>query len=718
MASTLPLPPRPRRRRPVAPGATLLLPVLVAVLAGPRPARAQQPAARSASATVAIRIGAAPRPAGVDTSGMDRAVAPGNDFFAYANGTWLKRTTIPADLSSTGVFNELAERTSEQVAGLIRGLAQANPPAGSDERRIRDYYQSYLDEAAIDARGTAPLKPLLDSIAGIRDRRELAQALGRSLRADVDIFNATDLHTSNLFGLWVAQDLDDPAHYSPFLVQGGLGMPDREYYLDPTPRMADIRTKYQAHIATMLRLAGFTDAGARAARVMGLEHRIAEAHWTRAASEEIARGNNHMTVAELQRRAPGLDWAAYFQAAGLGGRDRFVVWQPSAFTGIAALVGSVPLDTWKDFLAFHAIDQRAGVLPRSFQDESFAFYGRVLSGTPELSARWKRAVSATNGALGFAVGKLYVARYFPPAAKAQVDAMVHDLLTAFGARIDALAWMSPATKAKAKAKLAVLKVGIGYPDRWPDYAGLRVVPGDAFGNAERAQRFELQRSLARLSQPVDRGRWMMTPQTVNAVNLPALNALNFPAAILQPPFFDPARPAAVNYGAIGSVIGHEISHSFDDQGAQFDATGRLRNWWTPADLQHFHAAAARLVKQYDAYRPFPDLAVNGTQTLSENIADVAGVAAAHDAWKLSLHGRPAPASEGFTGDQQFFLAFAQNWRRKSREEALRQQILTDGHAPAQYRADTVRNIDAWYAAFGVQPGQKLALAPPDRVRIW
>ncbi len=655
---------------------------------------------------------------GIETAGMDRAVAPGDDFFAYANGTWLKKTTIPADRASTGNFAMLDELTSKRTSDLILGLAKTNAPAGSDARKIGDYYASYLDQAAIDARGTAPLKPLLDAIAAIADRTSLARALGGTLRADIDILNSTNLYTSNLFGLWIAQDLSDPSRYSAFLVQGGLGMPDREYYIDASPRMAAIRTKYGAHIAAVLRLAGFPDARARAARVLELERRIARAHWSREATEDVAKGNNHVTLAQLQARAPGLDWKTFFQAAGLGGERQLVVWQPSAFTGIAALVGSLPIDTWKDFLAFHAVDQRSGVLPKAFVNESFAFYGSVLSGTPQLPDRWKSAVEATNGALGDAVGRLYAARYFPPQSKAAVEALVRNLMTAFVARIDRLDWMAPATRANAKAKVAALKVGIGYPDRWLDYSALRVVRGDAFGNAERAQAFELKRNLAKLGRPVDRGEWVMTPQTVNAVNLPAMNALNFPAAILQPPFFDPQRPAAMNYGAIGSVIGHEISHSFDDQGALFDPTGRLANWWTPADLAHFRAAADRLAKQFDAYRPFPDLAVKGKQTLGENIADVAGVAAAYDAWKLSLRGQPAPAAQGLSGDQQFFLAFAQNWRSKSREPAARQQILTDGHAPARYRADTVRNIDAWYPAFGVKPGQKLALSSGARVRIW
>jgi predicted metalloendopeptidase len=369
-------------------------------------------------------------------------------------------------------------------------------------------------------------------------------------------------------------------------------------------------------------------------------------------------------------------------------------------------------------LTFHAIEDASELLPRAFVNEHFAFHGTVLEGTPQLRERWKRAVDATNVALGDAVGRIYVKRYFPPAAKARVEAMVHNLLAAFERRVDALDWMTPTTKAKAKAKLAVLKVEVGYTDRWRDYSGLEVAPGDALGNARRAALFEYRYNLKKLGQPVDRTEWVMTPQTVNAVNLPVMNALNFPAAILQPPFFDPARPLAMDYGAIGTVIGHEVSHSFDDQGAEFDATGRLENWWTEADRAHFEASAARLAAQYDGYKPFPDLAVNGKQTLGENIADVAGLSAAYDAYRLSLAGKPAPVVAGLSGDQQFFLSFGQIWREKVREPAMRQRILTDGHAPGQYRASTVRNVDPWYAAFDVKAGQGLYLAPADRVRVW
>jgi putative endopeptidase len=654
---------------------------------------------------------------GLDVAGIDRSVVPGDDFFRYANGNWLKTAQIPADRSTWGTGAELAELTDKRTAELIQNAGKAAAP-GTEARKIGDYYASFLDEAAVEHRGLKPLEPGLQSIDAIRDRTALAHALGRTLRADVDVLNDTNLYTDNLFGLWVAQDLNDPARYSPFLLQGGLGMPDRDYYLNPSQKMADIRDKYQAHIAAVLTLAHLPDAQQRAARIYALEHSMAQAHWSRAESEDVVKGNNHWAAKEFAQRAPGLDWEAFFAAAGLGRVGEFVVWQPSALTGLSALTASVPLETWKDYLRFHLIERNSPYLPKAFVDEHFAFHGHVLSGTPELTPRWKRAVQVTNDALGGAVGKLYVARYFPPAEKARAEAMVQKLVAAMGARIDRLEWMAPETRAKAKAKLATLKVGVGYPDKWRDYSALKVVRGDAFGNAQRAQLFNLHWNLDKLGRPVDRGEWAMNPQLVNAVNLPAMNALNFPAAILQPPYFDPERDPVMDYGAAGAVIGHEISHSFDDQGALFDADGRLKNWWTKEDFAHFQAAGKRLVAQFDSYHPFPDISVNGGQTLSENIADVAGLSVAYDAWRLTLDGKPAPSEGGFRGEQLFFLSFAQAWRQKIREAELRRRIVVDGHAPNEYRADTVRNLDGWYDAFEVKAGERLFLAPGDRVRVW
>jgi predicted metalloendopeptidase len=661
-----------------------------------------------------LLLAAAPAAAG-HLEGMDRAASPGDDFYAFANGAWLRDTPIPADRGGYGAGAIATDVTNARTVELIQ---RASGPAGSDERKVADYYASFMDEAGIEAKGLTPLQPAFDRIAAIADGKALSSYLGSTLRADVDAMNATNFYTDNLLGLWVAADFDEPTRYAPFLLQGGLDMPDRAYYVDETPHMVEARGRFREHIAKTLRLAGLADAEAKAARVFELERKIALAHATRAESEDVKKANNHWARAEFDRRAPGMDWASFFEAASLGGQPVFVVWQPRAVSGISALVASEPLEAWKDYLAFHAVEHMAAVLPDAIGAERFAFHGTALAGTPRRRDRWKRAVDATNLALGEAVGRLYVANHFPPAAKARAEEMVRNIMTAFDRRIDALAWMAPETKARAKAKLKVLKVGVGYPDQWRDYSGLEVVRGDAFGNARRAELFDYKTARGRLGTPVDRSEWVMTPQTVNAVNLPIMNAMNFPAGILQPPYFDPTRPVAMDYGAIGSIIGHEISHSFDDQGAQFDDAGRLRNWWTQDDLEHFHSAAQRLVKQYDAYKPFPDAAVNGRLTLSENIADVAGLAAAYDGYRLSLGGRPAPEFEGLTGDQQFFVAYAQAWRGKSRDASLRQQLIGDSHAPGRYRALTVRNLDPWYAAFDVKPGQALYLPPAERVRVW
>nr|MEA2797090.1 putative endopeptidase [Phenylobacterium sp.] len=655
-------------------------------------------------------------PPGLDLAGMDRSVKPGDDFFAYANGGWMKVTEIPPDRSSWGISGELVELTTARVQDLIKTAATAS--AGTEARKIADYYSSYLDEAKINALGLKPLQPTLARIAAIKDKKALAAEFGRELRADVDALNSTNFATDHLFGLWVEQDLNDPKRYAPYLLQGGLGMPDRDYYLSSNPHLVADRAAYKAHIAKVLTLAGIKDAEAKAQRIFDLETKIARTHAPRAESEDVLKANNPWATADFATKAPGLDWTAFFTAAGLEKRPQFIVWHPKATAGEAALVASEPLPVWKEYLAFRQLDHYSNLLAKPFADERFAFYGATLSGTPQQLARWKRAVNATNGALGEAVGKLYVAKYFPADSKAKAQHMVDELIAAFRVRIDKLDWMASATKAEAKRKLATLKVGVGYPDHWIDYSTLRVVPGDALGNAQRAELFEYRRNLAKFGHPVDRGEWAMTPQTVNAVNLPVRNALNFPAAILQAPDFDPVNPIAMNMGATGATIGHEISHSFDDQGAQFDANGRLRNWWTPTDLAHFQASGHALAVQFSQYHPFPDITLNGEQMLSENIADIAGLNAAYDAYRLANGGKEGPSQQGFTGDQQFFIAFAQSWRTKTREATARQRAITDGHAPAEFRADTVRNMDPWYPAFDVKPGDKLYLPPDQRVRIW
>jgi putative endopeptidase len=655
---------------------------------------------------------------GFNVEGMDRSAVPGNDFFRYAVGKWVDTTEIPPDRSNLGSFVVIAEKTSARIRGIIEDSAKAGGPEGSEARKIGDYFASFMDEGRIEQLGTAPLKPELDSIAAIKTRRDLSAALGGQIRADVDVLNATNYYTDRIMGLWVAEDLNDTTKYRPYLLQGGLGMPDREYYLGANPRYAELRTKYQAHIANMLKLAGFSEPRARARRVFDLEVAIAKAHVSVDETNDVAKGNTIWQRAELARKAPGLDWAAFLTAAGLGDQPRIGPWQATAIAGISKLAGSQPIQSWKDYLAFHTIERGAPFLPKAFVDESFAFNGQAMSGTPQQQERWKRGVTQTSNALGEAIGKLYVERYFPPQAKAQAQEMADNVLKAFAARLDRVDWMSPQTKAQAKKKLANFHIMVGYPDTWRDYSGLQVMPGDAYGNQARASLFEYRRNLAKLGRPVDRNEWFMTPQTVNALFAPSQNSVTFPAAILAPTFFDPNADAAVNYGAVGAVLGHEVSHGFDDIGALFDENGNLRNWWTPDDAAHFKAETKKLADQYSAYEPLPGLHINGQQTSSENIADVAGLSTAYDAYRLSLNGAPPPVIEGFTADQRFFLAWAQNYRAKFREAALRRQVVTDVHAAAPWRALTVRNLDAWYPAFNVQPGQTLYLAPADRVKIW
>lgn len=653
---------------------------------------------------------------GLDTAGMDRSVAPGDDFFGYANGTWARTTEIPADRSSFNSFTRLAIQADERTKVIIEEAAADNQAEG-DRRKIGDFYTAFMNENAIEAAGLTPVRDELAAIAAIRDTSGLSRALGLTLRADVDLLNATNFYTDRLFGLWVSQDFDEPSRNAPYLVQGGLGMPDRAFYLDGGD-MAAMRQSYRAHIVQVLTLAQIADPEAKAGAILALETAIAGVHATAEQTNDVRAGNNHWSQADFDARAPGIDWTAWRDGAGLSQQGSFVVWQPAAITGIAALVGSQALDIWKDYLTFHALDRASPYLPRAFDQEHFSFYGSTLSGTPEQAPRWRRGVDAVNAALGEAVGQIYVERHFSDNARTAMQALVANLMTAFGHRIDNLDWMSDQTRAAARRKLETLDVSIGYPDAWRDYSALEVRPDQAWGNVQRAGLFEYQRNIAKLSRPVTHDEWYMLPQTVNALNVPLENRLIFPAAILEAPFFDEAADAAINYGGIGVVIGHEITHSFDSTGALFDETGRLRNWWTPEDLARFEAAGRALAAQFDAYEALPGVHLNGTLELGENIADVAGLATAYDAHRLSLTGGEAPVLEGFTGDQRFYLGFAQVWRAKYRDPALRNAVLTGVHAPGPWRARTVRNQDPWYAAFDVQPGQALYLAEPDRVEVW
>lgn len=663
-------------------------------------------------------VAAATSSSGIDLVGMDHTVKPGNDFFSYANGTWVKRTQIPADRSSTGPTQDLEELTEQRTADLIRNMANTQPAAGSNARRIADYYTAFMDEAGIEKRGLSPLKAELEQIDAITTRADLARVLGSQQRADVDPINATNFHTEHLFGLFVAQGLEDPAHNMPYLLQGGLAMPSRDYYLSQDAQMAAFRAKYQTYVTSLLTLARVAEPQAQAKTVIALETAIAQAQESLLDSEDIHKANHVWTRDDFARHAPGLDWNAYFRAAQLDDQARIDVWQPAATTALAALVGNQPLAAWKAWLRYHALDSAAPLLPRAYAQLHFDFYGSTLQGTPRQAERWKRAVNATSTDLGDAVGQIYVQHYFPPAYKAKAQAMVKNLIATFDERLDTLAWMTPATRAKAKEKLATLRVGVGYPDSWRNYADLLVRADDALGNHQRAVAQDYRYQLMKLHQPVDRGEWWMTPQTVDAVNLPLQNALNFPAAILQPPFFDANADDAANYGATGATIGHEISHSFDNLGADFDAQGRLSNWWTPQDAAHFHADTQKLVEQYNHYEALPGLYVNGQQTLGENIADVAGLAVAYAAYHRSLHGKPAPVIDGLSGDQRFFIAYAQSWRAKIRDAELRERLATDVHAPDNIRAQAVRNLDGWYTSFDVKPGEKLYLTPEQRVKIW
>lgn len=679
---------------------------------------AQAPSATDANAPAASATTNAAPTIGVDLAGIDKNTKPGDDFEEYANGAWRSKTEIPADRASTGTFLKVFEVAEKRNADLIRNAGKANPAAGTDARRIADYYAAYMDEAAIEKAGLSAIDADLKAIDAIADKTALSRALGAQVRADVDPLNSTNYDTEHLFGVFVSQPLNQAGPQVAYLMQGGLGMPNRDYYLAKDADMAANRDKYVAYVENILTLSGTTDAKAKAKAIFDLEAKIANAHANVIDTGDVHKANNPWASADYAKKAPGIDWAQFFEAAGLAGQQTVFAWQPEAITKMSALVASEPLQTWKDYLRFHTINQGAGLLPKAYADAAFAFYGTTLQGTPKQSDRWKRAVGSTNNALGDAVGQIYVKQYFPASSKQQVETMVAGIVDAFDERLEKLDWMTAPTKAKAREKVKAMRVSVGYGDTWRDYGSFEVKPNDALGNSLRASKFEYQWQLSKLGKPLDRGEWWMTPQTVNAVNLPLQNALNFPAAILEPPFFDPKADPAANYGSIGAVIGHEISHSFDNLGAEFDADGTLRNWWAKEDMDRFKSEADRLVKQYDAYEPLPGIHLNGRQVLGENIADVAGLTAAHMAYRKSLGGKEAPVIDGLTGDQRFFIAFAQAWRAKVRDAALRASIIGGSHSPARYRAQTVRNLDAWYDAFSVKAGEKLHLDPKDRVLVW
>ena len=671
---------------------------LGAVLMAAAPAVAKEKAAPAPAAAPAAKpeLGMF----GFDIAGMDTSVQPGDDFYAYANGTWAKNTTIPADKSNYGMFTALGD-LSQQRTRAILDAAKADPNS-----MIGRNYAAYLDGAAVEAKGLAPIQPWLAKIRAV-DKPGLAALLAEADRSGVQHF----------FGGFVGQDDKNPEVYIYTMFQGGIGMPDRDFYLNDNERNAKLQAAYLKHLENVLTLAGEANAAARANAIYDFEKQIANVHWDKNDSSDATKVYNKMTIAELAAAAPGFDWATFIRGLGVN-EDSLLVSQPSAFTGEAKLLADAPIAVIRDALMVRSLDGFSGVLPEKFAQESFSFYGTALSGTPQMQERWKRAVDFTTGNLGEAVGQDYVAKYFPPETKAAMDELVKNVLAAMGRRIDGLAWMQPQTKAKAKQKLANFTTKIGYPDRWKDYSKLEIKADDLFGNALRSNQFAHDDNISRLGGPIRRWEWGMTPMTVNAYANFGMNEIVFPAAILQPPFFDPHADPAINYGGIGAVIGHEISHHFDDQGAKYDETGKLADWWTPADVAAFEAAGKALIAQYDAYEVLPGEKLDGTFTLGENIGDLAGLTVAYDAYKESLGGKEAPVLGGLTGDQRFFLGWAQVWRRNYRDQNLSQRITTDPHSPSIQRTWVSRNLDPWYKAYQIKEGQKLYLAPKDRVRIW
>ena len=652
---------------------------------------------------------AAPAPApkpqygtfGFDTAGMDRSVTPGNDFYDFANGTWAKNTPIPGDKSQYGSFNILEDLSRERTRGIIE--EEAKDP----NSRIGAVYGSFMDTAAIEAKGLAPFKPWTDRIGSVDSKAGLA-----GLYAEAD-----RLGIAGPFSEYVDQDDKAPDRYTLVMSQAGLGMPDRDYYLSKDAKLAETRASYVAHLSKMLALAGAANADARAKAILDLESAIAKVHWTRAASRDRDKTYNLMTVAQLEKSAPGFDFSEYLRGIGATG-DSVKVRQPSAFTGIARAMARTPLGVLKDQLLVRSLEAYAPYLPSAIDQENFAFNGTVLNGTPEQEARWKRGVTFTTAVLGDDVSKLYVARYFPPETKAAADRLVKNIIGAMDHRIGQLDWMSAETKVKAHAKLAAFTPKIGYPSQWRDMSGVEVRRDDLIGNAMRSAQFEHTYELGKLGKPIYRWEWGMTPMTINAYANPTMVEIVFPAAILQPPFFDPNADDAVNYGGIGAVIGHELSHHFDDQGSKYDRGGRLSDWWTPADVAAFRSRFDKFEKQINGYEPLPGMHVIGKLTMGENVADLAGLTLAHDAYLASLGGAAPPVIDGMTGDQRFYLGWAQVWRRNYREANLRQRLLTDPHSPSKVRVSIVRNMDPWYGAYDVQAGQSLYLAPADRVRIW
>lgn len=654
------------------------------------------------TATTGARYGAF----GIDLSAQQAGAKPGDDFWTFANGGWAARTEIPGDKASVGYANVLTDEAEINVRKILDDMA-ANPGTyGPTGKQVGDFYATWMDEAAIEAKGTAPLKPYLARIAAVTDA------------AGLQVLFASVGYASPI-GIGIIPDFADPTRYTAVAGQGGLGMP-RDYYLLPGEKYEAFRKAYRAYIQQMQELAGITDASTKADAIFALETAMAKDQWSPEESRDLAKLNDPETLAGLKAKAPDWDWALLLKTAQLDSSPMVMMTQNTAVAAMGKIFAATPLQTWKDYLAFHFVSDHATFLPKAFDNARFAFYSTTLSGVQTQRDRWKRGVQLTNGALGEAVGALYVAQYFPAESQAKMGELIEDLRASYQERISASKWMDDATRKAALAKLAAFEPRIGHPETYIDYSTFRVVRGDMLGNAMRSAEFGEQLQLSRFKKPVDRKLWSMTPQTVNAYYNPLANQITFPAAILQPPYFDPKADPAVNYGAVGAIIGHEMGHGFDDQGSKFGPTGKFENWWTDASKAAFKERTAALAAQYDGYEGVPGTKVNGKLTLGENIGDLGGIEAAYGAYQRyqAKHGK-APVINGLTGDQRFFLSYAQAWQAKLREGAARQRLLTDPHSPPFFRVNgIVRNVDAWYAAFNVKPGDKLYLAPEQRVHIW
>jgi predicted metalloendopeptidase len=647
---------------------------------------------------------------GIDADGMDAEVRPQDDLYGFVNGTWMERTEIPPDRSNYGAFIELVDGAEEDVHEIMREAAQQDARLpGSDAQKVGDFYRSFMDTARVEELGLEPLRPTLTRVDGIESREDLYDVM-----AELEVLGA-----QKPFGLWVSQDARAADRYITYLSQSGLGLPDRDYYFNEDERFRTFRDKYVQYVEDMLELAETPGAADAARRIMALETRLAENHWTRVENRDREKTYNKVTLQEMADMVPVIDWPRYLEEVHLDEADELIVRQPSYFEAMAQILAEVPLDDWKAYLRFKALDAFAPYLSSDLVETRFDFRRRTLSGVEENRDRWKRAVTAGDDVLGEILGRMYVDRHYRPEAKARMDFMVENLRTAFRQSIDGLEWMGDETKQQAQGKLAKFNTKIGYPEKWKDYSQLEIREDELLGNVMRSRQVEHDRVVKRLGQPVDRTEWFMTPQTVNAYYSPTMNEIVFPAAILQPPFFNVEADDAANYGAIGAVIGHEFSHGFDDQGRKSDGDGNLRDWWTEEDAEGFKGRAQQLVDQYAGYSPIEGMNVNGDLTLGENIGDLAGLTMAYRAYRLSLEGEEPPVIDGYTGDQRFFMGWTQVWRRKYREDELRRRLVTDPHSPAEYRANgTVLNIDAYHEAYGTQPDDMMWKEPADRVTIW